>query len=159
MNDMKTISFFLALATCTAASAQTIPLSQSATFNTKADLSGAVFTGPLRGAAGVSRDAQYYMDLAGGNPRLNFDMDDHLDFDRTNNTFSFAIANGAVLMLGRSPAGRSYISFDGFGSRIEFGNGGVYQFFIGGNMIAALDGNGTLKTKGPVIANQGGSCC
>lgn len=147
-------------------------LKDSSTFAGKASVSGATFTGPLRGSGGISRDAQFYVDLANSatDPRINFDTNDHLDYSRANDTLSVSIGNNQVvsvnasgvlsspgwactsyggLTLGKnSSTGRPYVTFDGPNSRIEFATGGAYVFYIGSVAVMSVDGNGNLKVRG-----------
>jgi hypothetical protein len=56
-------------------------------------LTGATFSGSL------SRDAQYYFQLSGSNPVINFDDNDYMVFDRANNVFSWVISGQSVMTL------------------------------------------------------------
>ncbi len=60
--------------------------------------SGQIFNGA------IGRDAQYYMDFSGGNPVVNFDVNDSLIYDRTGNQFIFRIGNNDRLFLRSSDA-------------------------------------------------------
>ena len=56
-----------------------VSVATQAALNLKANLSGATFTGPL------GRDASFYLDVSGAWPVLNFDSNDYISYDRTNN--------------------------------------------------------------------------
>ena len=60
--------------------------------STYALTAGTTFTGQ------VGRDAQFYMNLVASKPRLNFDTNDFIEYDRTGNRFDIT-ANGGTLSI------------------------------------------------------------
>lgn len=60
--------------------------------STYALTAGTTFTGK------VGRDNQFYMDLVSSKPRLNFDTNDYIEYDRVGNRFDIT-ANGGTLSI------------------------------------------------------------
>lgn len=138
----------------------------------KANKAGDTFTG------GINRDPQFYLDLSGLNPRINFDAGDHLDYDRAGNALSLSFGDQAPAVtfggsgdvsskswtskansnfkLGTQANGNNYVTFDGQFTRIEFVNQSpfAYVFYIGNNAVMSIDGSGNLKVRGTVQGGQ-----
>jgi hypothetical protein len=126
-------------------------LSASTTFFGKYDKTGGTISGR------VNRDPQFYFDLNGQDPRINFAAGAHLDFNRSASTLGFTLgdASSPVVKFGAG-TGRKYIAFDD-PTRIEFVSNSTataYVFYIGNTAVMSIDGNGNMKLRGTVQQNQ-----
>lgn len=109
---------------------------------TGADLSadGTISAGGAINAGGAfSRDPQYYLNLLSGNPIINCDANDFLQYDRSTNTFSFIVNSSSILNI--STAG---VSASGIGPWNTYTTKDVTNGYI----VVPSDVNYLLLCKG-----------
>ena len=186
MKNILIVFAALSLAT-SSAFAQTKPLTSSASFQSKADKTNPTFSGrvSIGGNSNYYLDigSGPYINFApntlfqynaqSGNFELYLRDLSNPKWYVTSSNFTSNIpfyAQGSVNVKGTATDGfymgvnagsgnRPYVAFDGFNSRIEFTGGGAYAFYVGGNQVAKLDGNGNLFLRGQTYPGIGGNCC
>lgn len=144
------------------------------------NLGGLNLTGSFS-ASTVGTDAQYYMQVVQGSPRLNFDVDDYLLYNRGSNQLALWVGGSQVMdirngQLGTSaqgvlwgasnftPAGKANVSGQVFtgtvaAPTIEVTGGGYYMGFLGANPRVNFDVDDYLlydRSANALVAVMGG---
>lgn len=111
----------------------------NAAASTYALTAGTTFTGK------VGRDNQFYMDLVSSKPRLNFDTNDYIEYDRAGNRFDIT-ANGGTLSIATNAL--TYKGNTVWHSGNMGPDSGLNADRLDGKHLSQIEASGDMSSKG-----------